>query len=236
MTDPISDPMPDPRPGPSDLPRRLVRWELSIAVLVVLALGIAGRTDLPMLNAFLATCAVLLLAGVLVMDPELRRERLRRGQTGEDPARLLGIRVTFLALFVYALLDIGRLHWSDHVARALSIAALAVFVLAFAWALWAISVNRFFVPVIRLQTERGHRLVDSGPYAIVRHPGYAGMMLIGPACALALGSWGALAPGVVLSGLFCARAAHEDRFLAGHLEGYVDYAARVRFRLVPGVW
>jgi protein-S-isoprenylcysteine O-methyltransferase Ste14 len=236
MSAPLSQPMSDPRSARSDLPQRLVRWLLFVVVLVAFALGIAGRADLPMLNAFVATCAALLLVGFLVMDPELRRERQRRGQVGEDPGRLLWIRVMFLGLFVYALLDIGRLHWSDRVPPALSISALALFTLAFAWELWAISVNRFFVPVIRLQTDRGHRVVDTGPYAIVRHPGYAGMTLMGPTCALALGSWAALAPGLVLSGLFCARAAHEDRFLAGHLEGYRDYAARVRFRLVPWIW
>lgn len=225
-----------PRSTTSDLPLRLVRWLLFVVVLVAFTLGIAGRTDLPALNAFVATFGVLMLAGLLVMEPGLRRDRLRLGQTGEDPGRLLWIRVLFLGLFVYALLDIGRLHWSDRVPRALSIGALTVFALAFALELWAVSVNRFFLPVIRLQTDRGHRVVDSGPYAIVRHPGYAGMTLMGPTCALALGSWWALAPGVVLSGLFIARAAHEDRFLAGHLEGYAGYAARVRYRLVPGVW
>lgn len=236
MSDPLSAPMTDPRSTASDLPQRLVRWLLFVAVLVAFALGIAGRADLPMLNAFVATCAALMLAGFLVMSPELGRARLRRGQTGEDPVRLLWIRVLFLGLFVCALLDIGRLHWSDRVPRAVSFGALAVFALASAWELWAMSVNRFFLPVIRLQTDRGHRVVDAGPYAIVRHPGYAGMALLGPSCALALGSWWALAPGAVLTALFIARAAHEDRFLAGHLDGYTDYASRVRFRLVPGVW
>lgn len=220
----------------SDVPRRLARWLLFVVVLVVVALGIAGRADLATLNAFIAACAGLMLAGVLIMDPGLARERFRAGQTGEDPVRLLWIRALFLGLFLYALLDIGRLHWSDAVPAALSFGALGLFILAFAWELWAVSVNRFFVPVIRLQTERGHRVVDTGPYAIVRHPGYAAMALMGPTCALALGSWGALAPGLALAGLFLARAAHEDRFLAGNLEGYADYAARVRFRLLPGVW
>ncbi len=220
----------------SDLPRRLLRWVFFVVVLVVLALGIAGRIDLPMLNAFIAACAGLMLVGMLIIDPDLAKERFRRGQTGEDTGRLLWIRVLFLGLFVFALLDIGRLHWSDRVPVVLSVGALALFAVAFAWELWAVSVNRFFVPVIRLQTDRGHRVVDAGPYAIVRHPGYAAMALMGPTCALALGSWWALAPGVALSGLFLARAAHEDRFLTSHLEGYPDYAARVPFRLVPGVW
>ena len=220
----------------TDVPMRLTRWLLAVVVLVALALGIAGRTDLPMLNAFIAVCAAMLLAGMLVIDADLARERMRRGQTGEDPARLASIRLVFLALFVFALLDIGRLHWTDRVPTALQAGALALFALAFVWALWAIAVNRFFVPVIRLQPDRGHRVVDAGPYAIVRHPGYAGMALLSPAVALALGSWGALAPALVLSALFLARAAHEDRFLKGNLAGYDDYSARVRFRLLPGVW
>jgi protein-S-isoprenylcysteine O-methyltransferase Ste14 len=219
-----------------DVSRRFGRWLVFVLVLMVFALGVAGRTDLTMLNAFVAACAGLMLAGMLIIDPGLAKERFRRGQTGEDPVRLVWIRGLFLGLFVFALLDIGRLHWSDRVPTALSVGALALFAIAFAWELWAVSVNRFFVPVIRLQTDRGHRVVDAGPYAFVRHPGYAAMAVMGPAAALALGSWGALAPGLVLTGLFLARAAHEDRFLTRHLEGYPDYAARVRFRLVPGVW
>jgi protein-S-isoprenylcysteine O-methyltransferase Ste14 len=177
-----------------------------------------------------------MLLGTLVIDGELARERFRRGQTGEDPARLVWLRGVFLALFVYALLDIGRLHWTDRTPPGLQAGALLVFSLAFLWELWAVSVNRFFVPVIRIQAERGHRVVSDGPYAIVRHPGYAGMTLMAPATALALGSWGALVPGLVLSALLLARAAHEDRFLHDHLEGYAEYAARVRFRLLPGMW
>jgi protein-S-isoprenylcysteine O-methyltransferase Ste14 len=79
-------------------------------------------------------------------------------------------------------------------------------------------------------------VVSTGPYAVVRHPGYAGMLLMAPAAALAIGSWGAVAPGLGLAGLFIARAAHEDRFLRGNLAGYPEYAHRVRFRLLPGVW
>ena len=91
----------------SDLPMRLTRGLLGATVLAVFSLGVAGRTALPMLNAFLAVCAGALLVGMLVIDADLARERWRRGQTGEDPVRLVWIRVVFLALFVFALLDIG---------------------------------------------------------------------------------------------------------------------------------
>ena len=220
----------------TQLPQRLGRWLVFVVVLTGISLGLAGRADLAMLNAFLAVCAGLLLVGLLIMDPELARERLRRGQTGEDPRRLAAIRILFLAMFVFALLDIGRLHLSDTVPVALQVNALALFALVFVWELWAVSVNRFFVPVIRLQTERGHQVVDAGPYRIVRHPGYAAMIVMAPAAALAVGSWGALAPGLALSLLLIARTAHEDRFLRGHLPGYAEYAARVRHRLLPGIW
>ena len=215
---------------------RLRRWLVFAVVLAALTFGVAGRVDLAMVNAFAVVAAALMLVAILVIDPDLARERFRRGQTGEDPVRLAWIRGLFLVLFVYALLDVGRLHWTDRVPLALQAAGLAVFALAFAWEVWAVAVNRFFVPVIRLQTDRGHRVVSTGPYAVVRHPGYAGMTLMGPAGALAIGSWGAVAPGLALAALFVARAAHEDGFLRRNLEGYPEYANRVRFRVLPGVW
>ncbi len=218
------------------LPRRLTRWLLLSVLLGVLALGLAGRRDLPMLNAFVAMCAGVGLFGALRIDAALARERLRPGQTGEDPLRLAFIRVLFLVLFVIALLDIGRFHWSDSVPRPLQLTALVLAAAAFTWIVWAISANRFFVPVIRVQPERGQQVVSAGPYARVRHPGYAGMTLVAPSSALALGSWWALVPALILAALFVARAGHEDRFLLGHLEGYGDYAVRVPWRLIPGVW
>jgi len=218
------------------LPARMLRWLLGSTLIVVLALGLAGRRDLPMVNVFLVACAAFLLVAVLIVDPELARERLRRGQKGADPLRLLAIRLLFTTMFVVALLDVGRMHWSDTVPRGLGIAALVVFAAALLWTSWAVSVNRFFVPVIRIQTERGHRVVERGPYGIVRHPGYAGVIAAAPACAMALGSWWALVPALAVAFLFLRRIAHEDRFLMDHLDGYVRYAERVQSRLIPGVW
>jgi protein-S-isoprenylcysteine O-methyltransferase Ste14 len=218
------------------LATRLIRGLLAAAILWAIALAVCGRTDLLMLNAFLGTGSVLLLAAMVVIDPDLARERFRRGQTGADPRRLLLLRALFLAQSGYALLDIGRLHWTDRMSRPVQVAGLVAAALGFGWALWAAAANRFFVPVIRIQSERGHRVVSSGPYAIQRHPGYAGMSLAAPASALALGSWGALIPALALSVTFALRAAHEDRFLHANLPGYAEYAARVRFRLLPGVW
>jgi protein-S-isoprenylcysteine O-methyltransferase Ste14 len=90
--------------------------------------------------------------------------------------------------------------------------------------------------VVRLQTDRGHRVVDSGPYSIVRHPGYAGMLIGMPCAGLALGSFISLALGVVLALMIVRRAGFEDAFLRQNLEGYMAYSARVHYRLVPGLW
>lgn len=218
------------------LPRRLARWFAFASLFAFLTFVIAGRLDLPMLNAFVAAYAGLFLAATLFVDPDLMKERTRLGQTGADPIRLALIRMLFVAFLLVALLDIGRFHWSDTVPRPVQAGSLLVVVGSLAWTFWAVAVNRFFLPVIRIQPERGHRVVTAGPYAWVRHPGYAGMIVSAPASALALGSWWALLPALAISLLFVSRAAHEDHFLELQLPGYREYAARVRHRLVPHLW
>ena len=98
------------------------------------------------------------------------------------------------------------------------------------------SSNRFFSSVVRIQKERGHRVVDTGPYARVRHPGYAGMILMAPFSGLALGSWISVAIALVYSALILRRVVFEDTFLRQNLEGYDAYTRRVRYRLVPGIF
>jgi protein-S-isoprenylcysteine O-methyltransferase Ste14 len=218
------------------LPQRLGRWFVLMSLFALAIFATAGRFDLPMLNLYVAVSAAIFLVASLFVDPDLMKERMRRGQQGADSIRLAVIRLTYLAFMATALLDIGRFHWSDTVPRGLQVAALVVAAAAMTWTFWAVAANRFFVPVIRIQPERGHGVVSDGPYAWIRHPGYAGNVLSAPATALALGSWWALAPALLVSLLFVLRTAHEDRFLGERLEGYRDYAARVRFRLVPHLW
>jgi len=102
---------------------------------------------------------------------------------------------------------------------------------------YGLCVNRFFSSVIRIQTDRGQHVVTTGPYALVRHPGYTAGILILAASGPALGSWLAAALVVIFSLPFLLhRAITEDRILQVELAGYSDYAARVRWRLVPGIW
>jgi protein-S-isoprenylcysteine O-methyltransferase Ste14 len=102
---------------------------------------------------------------------------------------------------------------------------------------WAMRVNRFFSSIIRIQSDRGQHVIDSGPYAVIRHPGYLGGILVMLGSGLALCSWIAWAFLVVVSVPFLMyRVITEDRVLQSELPGYSDYAARVRWRLLPGIW
>lgn len=105
----------------------------------------------------------------------------------------------------------------------------------YAFAVWAMAENRFFSSVVRIQTDRGHVVCDSGPYRLVRHPGYAGNILALFGIALALGSVWTLIPAVVVSVISVIRTVLEDRTLLEELPGYRDYARRVRYRLIPRV-
>jgi protein-S-isoprenylcysteine O-methyltransferase Ste14 len=110
-------------------------------------------------------------------------------------------------------------------------------VAAYALVFWAMVENRFFSSVVRIQSERGQHVVESGPYAFVRHPGYSAGILILAASGVALGSWIAAAFLVAVSVPFLLyRVIREDRVLQEQLPGYRDYAQRVRWRLVPGIW
>jgi len=134
-------------------------------------------------------------------------------------------------------LDRGRFHWSDGVPAWLRAAGLIALAAGYGLALWAMLVNRFFSSVVRIQSDRGQYVVTSGPYRWIRHPGYlAGIMVI-VASGIALGSWLATALLIVLSLPFLLyRAITEDRVLQAELPGYRDYAARVRWRVLPGIW
>ena len=196
----------------------------------------AGTAAIPGFWVYLAILAVVMTVSFAALDPDLLRERMRPG--GKKPP--LALKILSLVLFVHwivAGLDRGRFHWSDDVPGWLQGICLFAVGSGYALALWAMRVNRFFSSVVRIQTDRGQHVVATGPYAFVRHPGYAAAILIMAASGPALGSWLAAALVLIFSLPFLLyRAVTEDRILQAELAGYSDYAARVRWRLVPGIW
>jgi protein-S-isoprenylcysteine O-methyltransferase Ste14 len=137
-----------------------------------------------------------------------------------------------LAILLVAALDDGRFHWSN-VPWSLSVLGLVLFVFGFVLITWAQSFNKFFESTVRIQSDRNQQVIASGPYKLVRHPGYLGSILVALGTALALGSFWALIPGAAASGLLVLRTKWEDQTLQQELVGYKAYADRVCCRLVP---
>ena len=140
-----------------------------------------------------------------------------------------------IVLYIVAGLD-HRFGWSPGFPTGLEILGLVLVVLGYAFSTWAMVENRFFSGVVRIQTDRGHAVCDTGPYRIVRHPGYAGYFLDLPGIVLALASLWAIVPVVLALAITVVRTSLEDRTLQDELPGYRDYAKRTRFRLIPGVY
>jgi protein-S-isoprenylcysteine O-methyltransferase Ste14 len=115
---------------------------------------------------------------------------------------------------------------------------LGLFLVAFGFvfATWAVAENRFFSSMVRIQLDRGHQVCDSGPYRFVRHPGYAGNALPLPGMVMAFSSLWAIIPVAVALVIIVIRTALEDRTLQAELPGYHEYAGRVHYRLLPGIW
>lgn len=163
------------------------------------------------------------------------RSRFQPGTKRWDRILLALMLPAMVAEIPLATLDAGRMAWS---AVPFSIVVVGYVLLAAGMALgtWAQAVNRFFEPGVRLQRERGQHVISTGPYAIVRHPGYVSALLMFAGLALALASWWALVPAAWASATLIVRTDWEDSLLQAELDGYAGYARRVRFRLVPGLW
>jgi protein-S-isoprenylcysteine O-methyltransferase Ste14 len=214
----------------------LLRSVAFVAVPAALLFGAARRWDLPFFWAYLGVLVAFLLAFLLTADPSLRQERLGKGSGDRGRHFRLILAPFILGHFLVAGLDAGRFRWSDPVALEVQGGALAGFAAAFGLILWAMAVNRFFSPAVRIQKERGHHVICAGPYRCVRHPGYLGMVIASLCSGPALGSWWAMLPIAPYTLMVIGRTALEDRFLHRHLAGYPEYAAHVRYRLLPGLW
>ena len=212
---------------------RLLIYEVLLAAILFAS---AGRIDLPWFWAVLAVHAALMTVAMSSIDPDLRRERLKPGPGGQDRYLRLIALPFILAHLIVAGLDVGRFHWSRPMPTGVQAVALIGYAAGMALSVYAMAANRFFSPVVRIQHERGHTLVTSGPYRFVRHPGYVGAILASLCGGVALGSWWSLVPLAPFVGLFLRRTAMEDRLLHADLDGYAGYAERVRYRLVPGLW
>lgn len=194
----------------------------------------AGRLDLPGVWAVLAVLTAFALALAAFTDRGMMRERVAPGPGERDRfTRPVG-GVALLSHWVLVGLD-ARFGWSA-VPWEVQTAGAAGYAVAMAFLFWAVRANPFYSSAVRVQTDRGHRAIEAGPYRFVRHPGYAATLAGVFAGGLALGSFVAMVPLAVLGAFFLRRTLLEDRMLQAELPGYAEYARRVRSRLVVGVF
>ena len=129
-----------------------------------------------------------------------------------------------------------RYGWTDDFSMPAIVIALAVMITGGALTMWAMHVNRFFSSHVRIQSDRGHHAVTSGPYRWIRHPGYTGSIMFNVAAPVLLGSFPALGAGIIFALLMAIRTALEDKTLHNELPGYDEYAIKTRWRLLPFIW
>ncbi len=221
--------------------RYLTREVLGVVGMGVALFWSAGRLDWWPAWASLAVMAFWTAATAFIVlrhNPALLAERLgpRQGEKRWDAAIVPLIGLVTLARYILAGLD-QRHGWTGGLPLGVQLAALALCILGNdVLFVWATAANTFFSRIVRVQSERGHTVVTSGPYRWVRHPAYTGSILYELAVPFLLASWPALIAGGVSTLLLILRTALEDRTLQAELAGYADYVRRVRYRLLPGIW
>jgi protein-S-isoprenylcysteine O-methyltransferase Ste14 len=223
----------------------LLRAILSLAVFLVL-LGVvmflpAGDIRWAEGWLFLLVFLVLTVPSIVYLwraNPAIfvaRSKMVRAGTKRWDKVLIALLMLSFIAIFSIAAFDSGRFHWSSVPPWLIALGYVLLFV-GFFISIWAQSVNKFAEPSVRIQTDRGHKVIDTGPYAIVRHPLYLGALFFLAGIPLTLGSFWAFIPAAGAMVVLVVRTVLEDKTLHKELAGYKDYAARVRHRLIPGIW
>lgn len=217
----------------SDLLKTLARWAaitLAIAALLFLA---AGTTHILAIRVYIAIFSFFQLLAMLLVDSGLARERVQPSAKGTKSSLRSASGFLFLLTLAVSAFDVGRLHLGRGMPLEVRVSAFALFFIAMSLQTWAMAVNPFFSPEIRLQSERGHRVIASGPYQLLRHPGYLAMLLAVPASAVAIGSWLGLLSAAAFDLVILRRTYLEDRFLRENLPGYREYARSVPGGLLP---
>ena len=192
------------------------------------------------LLAVLVVARIVAHLGIARANPDLLDERaklpLQRGQPLVDRVLLSALMASIAALVAFTAADVWRWRLLPQPPRALAPLGLLLYLAGWWIVTSALRANRFAVAVVRHQDERGHAVADRGPYAVVRHPMYAGLVLHHLGIPLWLGSTAGILFSLVPAGLLVVRILVEERLLRRTLAGYDAYRSRVRYRLIPMLW
>ena len=219
------------------LVKTLVPICVSLAITAVCLFASAGRLNWSNAWVLLGLSFLAGLAFTVGRSPELAAERrnIKAGKNWDKAIVSITVLLGPMAMWITTGLD-GRFHWSNDLSTLPCTAGVAVATLGSALTAWAIRSNRFFSSVVRIQKDRGHTVVEGGPYCFIRHPGYAGMSAFTLLTPLILSSYWAFVPAAAVAAMTVLRTALEDRTLHQELDGYTDYARRVRYQLLPAIW
>ena len=223
--------------------KRIIVVYLSMVFTALLFFIAAGRTDLPRAWVYIILTAVVqttIFVVALIRFPEMAEVVNARGEMKMVKAwdKLFAILYSLTAMLLLPLiagLDVGRYNWSE-ISAWWIVPGIIFLVSAMSFSTWALLENKFFELGVRIQKERGQKVVTTGPYAIVRHPGYAAFILLYFSFPLIVGSFYALSASLLTAILLAVRTALEDATLQKELEGYVEYTKKTKYRLVPLVW
>ena len=213
-------------------------WILAFAVLLFVPAGTLHWPGAWVFLAFMVATGLGFGSWLAKNNPDLLAERMRSPVQRDQPAADKAFLAVFLVVNVTWLIVMG-LDQRFHPARMpveWQVLGLVLLIASSAFIMWVFIENTFAAAVVKVQSERGHRVVSSGPYAFVRHPMYSAAVLFMIGIALLLGSWWGTAISPIFALLFAIRIRIEEQTLVTGLAGYPDYAARVRYRLLPGVW
>ncbi len=225
-----------------NLARAILQVALIVLVAPFLPMIISGDWDWWEAWAYAASAILSFVASRAVVagvhpDLILERARIMDAKDTKPWDKILAPLLGIGSILILIVAGLDRFYgWSSAFPVGAKLTALAGIVIGYAFSLWALVENRFFSGTVRIQAERGHHVVSSGPYRLIRHPGYAGGLLGYILIPVLLDSLWAFIPAALLVIVMVVRTALEDRTLQAELPGYAEYAQKTRYRLVPGVW
>jgi protein-S-isoprenylcysteine O-methyltransferase Ste14 len=186
---------------------------------------------------YLALNVLMLIVNALLLPREVIAERGAKKENVKKWDKILSLigMIPYFGMFIVPGLDY-RFGWSGEPGMSVRVIGLTLLLLSNALLIWAMVSNKFFSTQVRLQFDRGHKVETGGPYRFVRHPGYVGFITSSFSAPLILGSLWGLIPSALFIPFFAVRTALEDATLQRELDGYKDYAKKVRYRLIPGIW
>ncbi len=220
--------------------KNIIRGIAMSGCLIALFFGPGGTFNWPEAWLFLFLYAVALTGIVVWMKknaPDLLKERMSRKKDAKTWDKVILSIYTVLVMIMLAVIgfDAVRYNWS-HVPLLVKVLGFLGFFPAYMLVFWTMTQNRYLSEVVRIQKERGHDVCTTGPYRYIRHPMYVGVIIFVLCLPLALGSFFALILSAAIVIVFIIRTALEDKTLQKELSGYKEYAEKVRYRLIPGVW